>query len=145
MKEINLKHSQELMDNKIRVNETKSLKLYQDKFILIIGTVFAVYIGAILMAINFYQFDKKKFAWIIVPIAIIYASLKQVALNYGIITFPMTFPVNFLGIFLLKILFWDNLVPKKIEYKKRSIWIPLIISIVMWAPTFYYMFIRYFN
>ncbi|MCK4664265.1 MAG: hypothetical protein KAT68_15460 [Bacteroidales bacterium] len=118
--------------------------LYHPIFILIIGTLFAVYAGAILFALNFYRLDKKKFAWIIVPVSMIYSALEQIALNYyGLFTTPMIFPINLLGIFLLKKFFWDNTIPSDLQYKKRSIWIPLIISIVIWGPWFYNFLIAY--
>ena len=57
---------QKYTDKKQNVkNDTSISTLYNPIFILLIGSVFAVYAGAILFALNFYRLDKKKLACII--------------------------------------------------------------------------------
>ena len=122
--------------------DNKGIKVYHNYLIIAIGTLFAVYAGAILLSINLYQVGKKKMIWIVIPLSMIYAASEQIALNYyGIITVPMTFIINLIGIFLLIIMFWDNKFQTKEKISYRSIWIPLLIAIIIWGP-WYLNFIK---
>jgi len=116
--------------------------LFHPKYILIYGALFSVFAGGILMAMNFSRLGKNKFAWLTVFTALAYSVIQIITFNQiEISSSALTIPINYLGIYLLEILFWKKQVSNDLKYRKRSIWISLIIGIVITGLLIYLMII----
>ena len=115
--------------------------LYHQKFILIYGVLFSVFAGGILMAMNFKRLGKDQIAWLVVFAALAYSIIQIVTFNQiEARTASLTFPINYLGLYLLEFFFWKKHVSKNLKYRKRNIWTPLMLGIVM-TGFFTYMII----
>jgi hypothetical protein len=110
--------------------------LYSPKFILVYGALFSVLFGGILMAVNFARLGKQKLAWMVALSALLYSVLQGTLLN-SIDQDMLTVPLTILGVYLLEQLIWKPNVSPDLKYRKRKIWIPLLIAIGIWGPIFY--------
>lgn len=106
--------------------------LYHPKYILVFGVLFSVFAAGILMAMNLSRLNKGKSSLLTLFTGLAFTAVQIVVL--GLIEFnttALTFPINYLGINLLESLFWKKNVSRDLKFRKRSIWPPLFIGILI--------------
>jgi len=104
---------------------------YTQKAIWIFSTVFTVIFGAILLMSNL---KDKKSKWIVFSFGVLYTAIAILILSQFPRNTSMTFMVNALGSIILTQLFWNKYIGTDIKYRKKKIWKPLIISIMIMIP-----------
>ena len=103
-------------------------KLFDARAILIYGTLFSVFAGSILMALNFFRLDKSKEAWTTLLLGFGYSALQILVLQeLGIPGIVVV--VSYLGMYLLTVGFWNTNKPIGLKHQKRNIWPAVIIAL----------------
>ncbi len=124
------------------VDDPTAPQLYTQKFILVFGVLFSVLAGGILMAINFKQIGKSKIGWIALISSLVYSVVQIIIIDFiPVTTSLISITFSLAGIYLLETVFWKRHVPEDLKFRKRSIWVPLIIGIVISLPFMYLMFL----
>jgi hypothetical protein len=113
--------------------------MYSRSAILGFSLFFSPITGGILLAINAAKISKKY----VLPILLfaisytalqVYASLKIPKGNFLGLLVPVA------GALLLSDVLWNMYIGRKVKYKNRSILVPLIISIIIFAPLIYLVY-----
>jgi len=106
--------------------------LYSSKFILIFGTLFSVFGGGILIALNFSRLNKPKHALLALFFSLSFTIIQLMFFSLINVTSAfITAPVSLLGIYLLDIYFWKRSVPHNLKFRKRDIKGALIIAVLI--------------
>ncbi|MBV6645965.1 MAG: hypothetical protein KI790_10975 [Cyclobacteriaceae bacterium] len=113
--------------------------LYHSKFILVYGALFSVFFGGILLAMNLRTLNKTKLAWGVLIASFIYSGVQITVLNLLDQNSTLTVLISMLGVYLIEKIFWVNQVEKNLKFRKRSVWTPLIIAILIYAPLLYFI------
>lgn len=133
-------------ENNSYSNQTTAL--YSTKSIFIFGALFSVFGGGILMALNLFQLNKKNNALYVIIGSVVYSFI----LNYVYSFLNLTEKVaitNFTsidaiftailisvlssltGVYFLYELFWKKEIPSTKNYRKKSIWKPVVIILLI--------------
>tara|TARA_R110001583_G_scaffold1089_2_gene9149 strand:+ start:5264 stop:5938 length:675 start_codon:yes stop_codon:yes gene_type:complete len=135
-----------LNENESTSNET--IGLYSIKSIFIFGTLFSVFGGGILIAINLFQLNKKNNAWYVIIGSVIYSfiinyvySFLNIASKVSIANFVsfndifiaifISVITSLIGVYILYELFWKKEIPSTINYRKKTIWKPVVIILLI--------------
>ena len=127
---------------------TDTPALYSIKSIFIFGALFSVFGGSILMVLNLFQLNKKNSGWHVIIGSIIYSfSLSYIYTFLNIsdkVTVTNLVSVddiftallisvasNLLGVYLLYYFIWKKEVPSTLNYKKKTIWKPILIILAI--------------
>jgi hypothetical protein len=113
------------------VTDQNAPLLYSHGVILAFSTIFTVIFGAVLLSINIS--DKKK-KLTLIGFGILYTTLVIIISNLIPQISLLTIAMNAGGGFILTSTFWNKYVGKETKYRTKSIWAPLIISIVITIP-----------
>jgi hypothetical protein len=104
---------------------------YSERDIYFLTLLFNAVFGSILLAINFRKTLTKKGVWEVVTFGIVYTGLQiwLLSLIPGNTLFVWMF--NFVGAVILNSFFWEKYIGKDTKYRKKPIWVPVIIAIVI--------------
>ena len=141
----NLKENQESIKDeawdKNSVEDSNAIELFSQLSIWGFCIAFGVVSGSILLAFNFKKLNKPKASVIVISFGILYTIFQYFAINYleevNFVIKRLTFTFSVIGASILHYLFWENYIGKEINYRKKSIIIPLIICIVIFIPIIY--------
>jgi hypothetical protein len=114
--------------------------IYNSKLILTFGALFSVFSSSILIAMNLYQIEKKKMAWLVILAGLTYLII-QIAILETINSSSLALPVSLLGAYILDKIFWVNQVPKEMNYRKRNILWPILIALIITIPLIFLIII----
>lgn len=111
------------------------LKIYSKKAIILFSLLFASIFGAVLLMQNLKDIGKKKEANLLLFLSIIYT-----AITIFIVNIPdrpntfLTYLCNFVGAMILVEFIYKRYFPDDEVIEKKTIWKPLIISILIIIP-----------
>ncbi|MBS1542307.1 MAG: hypothetical protein JST14_01630 [Bacteroidetes bacterium] len=132
--EANKKESESLASNfwqKNTVTNEEAPLFYSQRAIWGFSTFFTVIFGAVLMASNIKEKEKK---WIVIGFGILYTTIAIAVLNLLPQNTSLTIGVNAGGALVLTSTFWNRYIGKETKYRVKPIWKPLIISILITIP-----------
>lgn len=135
-----------LIENNIHSNET--LALYSTKSIFIFGTLFSVFGGGILMAINLFQLNKRNNAWYVIIGSVLYSFILNYIYSFLDIADKVSITAvtsindiftailisilsSLVGVYLLYELFWKKEIPSNTTIRNKSIWQPVVIILLI--------------
>ncbi|MEM6736841.1 MAG: hypothetical protein AAF620_12325 [Bacteroidota bacterium] len=118
-------------------NDPNAPMLYHSMFILVYGALFSVFFRGILLALNLRTLNKTKLAWGALIASFLYSGVQITVLNLLDQNSTLTVLISMLGVFLMEKIFWGNQMEKNLKFRKRSVWTPLIIAILIYAPLLY--------
>ena len=103
---------------------------YSERAIYVFSILFSTLFGAILMAINLKNSEKKKGTWQVVTFGLIYT----IGISWGLSYAPksstgLSIGLNAIGAYVLRQFFWIKYIGKDVNYTKRSVLIPAIVGI----------------
>lgn len=129
------------------VVDESSPKLYSRLSIYLFSIFFGVYAGSILQALNCKYIDNKKGFYITLIFGISYSIFQVIIIEYIQEIFintniNLTYFFSGLGAVILDYYFWNNFISKEFTYRKKEIWLPLIIFTAIYSAFFYLV---YFN
>ena len=131
------------IDEPIELNTTtikETPLLYSTQFIFIFGALFSVFGGGILMAMNLFQLKKIKAAKLALFGSLAYTVLLIMLFDVlGVTNALISLSTSLLGIFLLEQYIWKKEIPNEISYKKRDVWKPVGIGLLIAIPIAIYM------
>lgn len=128
--------NKEIIETEIDINKSpfEGLELpflYSKKAIQGFTIFFSTIFGAVLLMSNFKATNNLKARNQVLIFGIGYTILSTVFLNFLPRMFFLTLLFNFVGYAILIEFFWNKTLGKDIEYRKKQIWKPLLISIAI--------------
>ena len=128
--------NKEIIETEIDINKSpfEGLELpflYSKKAIQGFTIFFSTIFGAVLLMSNFKATNNLKARNQVLFFGIGYTILSTVFLNFLPRMFFLTLLFNFVGYAILIEFFWNKTLGKDIEYRKKQIWKPLLISIAI--------------
>lgn len=128
--------NKEIIETEIDINKSpfEGLELpflYSKKAIQGFTIFFSTIFGAVLLMSNFKATNNLKARNQVLIFGIGYTILSTVFLNFLPRMFFLTLLFNFVGYAILIEFFWNKTLGKEIEYRKKQIWKPLLISIAI--------------
>lgn len=124
-KELELKNTTESPFKELDLPILYSKRVIQG-FTILFSTIF----GAILLMKNLKEMNKPKARIEVLVFGIFYTVFTGVLLNYLPKTFFLTLVFNLIGYAILIEYYWNKNLGKELSYRKKSMLIPLIISLV---------------
>ena len=123
--------NKETEDNTSPFEELELPFLYSKKAIQGFTIFFTTIFGAVLLMKNLKDLNKPKARIQVLAFGVSYTLLSVVLLNFLPKTFFITLLFNFIGYAVLVEYFWNKHLGKDLEHKKKPIWQPLAISILI--------------
>lgn len=105
--------------------------LYSQKTIQGFTIFFTTIFGAVLLMANLKKMNKPKARIQVLAFGIVYTLSTIILLNYLPRMFFITLLFNLVGYLILMGFFWNKNFEPNLEYRKKKIWKPLIISILI--------------
>lgn len=121
--------------------EFETLTLYSKNAILGFSIFFSTLFGAVLLMSNLKAVKKPKERMQLLVFAVVYTMLSVVLLNYLPKSYFTTLIFNLLGYMILTEFFWNKYLGKDIEYTKKRISKPLIISFLILVVLLFFQFL----
>jgi tryptophan-rich sensory protein len=106
--------------------------LYSRRAIDVFSVILCPLFGAVMMGMNFKRLDRPRLMISVICFGFIYTVFSYYMVN----TVTERFPVqlwNAVGVLVLHYGFWKYYIGEELQFKKRPIWKPLIICIVLSA------------
>jgi hypothetical protein len=119
-----------LSDSRSIVTDPNAPLLYSKGAITAFSLLFSTIFGAVLLSSNINDTKKK---WIVIGFGIIYTAITITIVNLVPERF-LILVLNIGGGLGLTTIFWNQYVGKEIKHRAKSIWKPLIISIIITIP-----------
>lgn len=118
------------------VEDKSALALYSRKTIDWTTLIFGIVVGSILMALNFKSVEKKKGILGVLIFGVAYFIIEIIILSFIPDTTTsfvnlIRVTLNGLGALILHTLIWDKFIGKDFKYRKKPIWLPIILGIIM--------------
>ena len=118
-------------NNKNTFKESETPSLYSKTTIQGFTIFFSTFFGVVLLMSNLKEMNKPKARMEVLVFGISYAILSSFILNYLPKIFFLSIIFNIIGYVILVEYFWNKSLGKDLKYKKKQIWKPLIISILL--------------
>lgn len=115
------------------VDNEKAPVLYSRKAIYFFTVFCSVFFGGTLMVLNLRKLKNKQGQIIVAIYSVLYGVITWTILAQFERNTFLTLIVSMIGSFPLYNYFWEKYVGRATEYKAKSIWIPLIITLVIFA------------
>ncbi|MDP5105204.1 MAG: hypothetical protein NWQ31_03430 [Polaribacter sp.] len=132
IEEINPSVLKETLDsNQSPFEELVLPELYSKRAIQNFTIFFTTIFGAVLLMRNLKEMNKPKERFQVLVFGIGYTLLSIFLLNYLPKIFFITLLFNIVGYAILIEFFWNKTLGRDLEYKKKKVWKPLIISILI--------------
>lgn len=118
------------------VEDESALALYSRKTIDWTTLIFGIVVGSILMVLNFKSAEKKKGIFTVLIFGTVYLLLEIFILSLipdktSSFVNLARLGLNGLGAFIIHTLIWDKFIGKDLKYRKKPIWLPIILGIIM--------------
>ncbi|MDR0332290.1 MAG: hypothetical protein LBI15_02390 [Dysgonamonadaceae bacterium] len=118
------------LQNKYVVTDPNALLLYSKTAIASFSIFFTVIFGAVLLAKNI---DNKTNKIKVIGVGLLFTILAILLGNLFSQTLYV-YLINGIGGYVLSVEFWNKYIGRETKYRAKSIWIPLIISIIISVP-----------
>lgn len=109
--------------------DSEAIQLYSQKAINGFSIAFGVLFGSILMAMNSKRGQNQKGVWEALTFGIIFTIVQLWILSFLPRNSGLTLVTNFGGAAILNYYFWKRNIGEDTQYRKRQIWIPLLIGL----------------
>lgn len=118
------------------VEDESALALYSRKTIDWTTFLFGIVVGSILMVLNLKSAEKKKGVFTILIFGTVYLLLEIFILSLipgktSSFVNLARLGLNGLGAFIMHTLIWDKFIGKDFKYRKKPIWLPIILGVIM--------------
>ena len=119
------------------VEDESALALYSRKTVDWTTLIFGIIVGSILMALNFKSVEKKKGIIAVLFFGILYFILEIFIMSFlpddmaSSLTNVVRLGLNGLGAYIMHTLIWNKFIGKDFEYRKKSVWLPILIGIII--------------
>lgn len=121
--------------------EFETLTLYSKNAILGFSIFFSTLFGAVLLMSNLKVVKKPKERMQLLVFAVVYTMLSVALLNYLPKNYFTTLIFNLLGYLILTEFFWNKYLGKDVQYTKKRISKPLIISFLILVGLIFFQFL----
>jgi hypothetical protein len=115
------------------VEDGNAIELYSQKAIYGFSAVFGVLFGSILMALNLKRTSSQNSILSVISFGVTYSIIQLYVLSFIPQNTGLTLITSIGGALILNYVFWKKYIGLETTYRKRKIWIPLIIGIVLFA------------
>lgn len=109
-------------------------EFYSKRAITMFSALFSTIFGAVLLMSNLKAVDNRKGRFWVLVFGIIYTTLIIVVLNQFETNTNLALFFNIGGALILTEVFWNKQIGKELKHRKKKIWKPLIISIIITIP-----------
>lgn len=109
-------------------------QLYTPSAILGFSIFFSLLFGGLLLATNIRQIGNRRGSWAVIGFSILFMFIEVVAMYQLKRSSTMSLAFNLVGAFILNYYFWPKYVGVQRAYEAKSIWRPLVISILIVLP-----------
>jgi len=118
----------------LKKNSTNSdgPEYYSNRAVYFFSIFFSVIFGAILLAVNIRE--NKSARWNVIGFGVLYTVAAVFVISQFEITSVWSVVINAVGGSILTSYFWNKYLGKSVQYKTKSIWKPLLISILISIP-----------
>ncbi|MEO9572227.1 MAG: hypothetical protein ABJH82_00340 [Polaribacter sp.] len=123
--------SKPLEENESPFEDLEQPFLYSKKTIQGFTIFFTTIFGAILLMKNLKEMNKPKARIQVLVFGIVYTIFSAIILDILPKSFFMTLIFNLIGYAVLVEFFWNKHLGKNLKYRKKQIWLPLIISLAI--------------
>ena len=113
------------------VDNLEAPELYSRKAIYFFTVLCSVFFGGTLMFINLRKLKNKQGQIVVATYSILYGVITLAILNQFERNTILTLVVSMIGSFALYNFFWGKYIGIKTEYRPKSIWVPLVISLIL--------------
>ena len=118
------------------VEDESALALYSRKTIDWSTLIFGIVVGSILMVLNLKSTEKKKGILTVLIFGTVYLLLEIFILSLipdktSSFVNLARLGLNGLGAFIMHTLIWDKFIEKDFKYRKKPIWLPIILGIII--------------
>ena len=119
------------------VEDESALALYSRKTVDWTTLIFGIIVGSILMALNFKSVEKKKGIIAVLFFGILYFILEIFIMSFlpddmaSSLTNVVRLGLNGLGAYIMHTLIWNKFIGKDFEYRKKTVWLPILIGIII--------------
>ena len=119
------------------VEDESALALYSRKTVDWTTLIFGIIVGSILMALNFKSVEKKKGIIAVLFFGILYFILEIFIMSFlpdnmaSSLTNVVRLGLNGLGAYIMHTLIWNKFFGKDFEYRKKAVWLPILIGIII--------------
>lgn len=119
------------------VEDESALALYSRKTADWTTLIFGIIVGSILMALNFKSVEKKKGIIAVLFFGILYFILEIFIMSFlpddmaSSLTNVVRLGLNGLGAYIMHTLIWNKFIGKDFEYRKKAVWLPILIGIII--------------
>ena len=119
------------------VEDESALALYSRKTVDWTTLIFGIIVGSILMALNFKSVEKKKGIIAVLFFGILYFILEIFIMSFlpddmaSSLTNVVRLGLNGLGAYIMHTLIWNKVIGKDFEYRKKAVWLPILIGIII--------------
>ena len=119
------------------VEDESALALYYRKTVDWTTLIFGIIVGSILMALNFKSVEKKKGIIAVLFFGILYFILEIFIMSFlpddmaSSLTNVVRLGLNGLGAYIMHTLIWNKFIGKDFEYRKKAVWLPILIGIII--------------
>lgn len=129
--EIRANSDQEEVKENFVVNDTIP-EYYSNRAVYFFSIFFSVIFGAVLLAINLWS--NKTARWNVIGFGILYTAAAVSVMSQFEITSVWSVVINAIGGSILTGFFWNKYLGKAVEYKKKPVWKPVLISVLISIP-----------
>ncbi|MEJ2637077.1 MAG: hypothetical protein P8184_17540 [Calditrichia bacterium] len=116
------------------VDDPNAAELYSERAIWFFSVAMLPLFGSILFSMNLYRLGKNKFISPIILFGIIWLALALTFLPRPP-RMPVVYIFNGFGCLAFQYFFWPKFVGKEFKYRRRPIWVPLVIAILITGLT----------
>lgn len=129
----------ETLAQKQKQNELDEVRplWYSPSAIIGFSVFFSVFFGAILLAMNFYQSQKKNKAFLVVGVGVLFSIIAAVLTQFTQVNQWVLLIINVVGALVLLEFFWKKQLGLTTPYKRRSIWPALGIAVAISVGLFF--------
>ena len=119
------------------VEDESALAFYSRKTVDWTTLIFGIIVGSILMALNIKSVEKKKGISAVLFFGILYFILEIFIMSFlpddmaSSLTNVVRLGLNGLGAYIMHTLIWNKFIGKDFEYRKKAVWLPILIGIII--------------
>ncbi len=121
-------------ENKYFTDDPNAPELYTKTAITMFSTVFSTIFGAVLLMSNLKAVNNKQARFWVLIFGIGYTAVIITVVNQFRTNTNLALLFNFGGALILTEFFWNKHIGKEQKHRKKKIWKPLIISIIITIP-----------
>ncbi len=115
------------------VEDVNAPELYSQRAIYGFSIAFGVFFGSILMALNLKRTSTQKSIALTIGFGIVFTVFQLYILSFLPRNTGLTLITSFGGALVLYNVFWKKFIGARTPYRKRKIWVPLIIGVVLYG------------